>query len=401
MALQGKKIIVGVSGSIAAYKTVSLVRLLSKAGCDIRVVMTQAASSFVSPLTFSTLAKNEVVIDLFSDSGWNNHVELGLWADLMIIAPASANTMAKAASGNCDNMLLATYLSAKCPVVWCPAMDLDMYIHPSTVRNMNLLTSYGNKIIAATSGELASGLVGQGRMEEPEAILAYVENMLTDRQNLLGVSVMITAGPTFEALDPVRFIGNHSSGKMGIALAEQAAGRGAKVELILGPTHLRPHHSFDINVHLVSSAQEMFNTVSALHKNADVSIFAAAVADYKPKYVATQKIKKSDTNFTLELEKNVDIAYEMGKSKSGKQIHIGFALETENSEENAKAKLAKKNFDFIVLNTPTKDGSGFKHDTNQITIIDSNNITAFELKSKVEVANDILDYLLYHTKLSL
>ncbi len=391
--LTGKKIVLAVTGSIAAYKSLLLVRLLIKEGCEVRVIMTSSATNFVSQLSFATLSNHTVYVDFFKDNTWANHVELGLWADLMIIAPASANTIAKAANGVCDNMVLATYLSSKCPVIFAPAMDLDMYLHPSTKHNLINLKSYGNHIIEATYGELASRLVGQGRMEEPENIVDYVKSFFVNSSKLYGKNLLITAGPTYEALDPVRFIGNHSSGKMGWAITKEALNRGALVNLVLGPTSLMINPHANLSIHHVSSAQQMYEASKKLHDHADISIFSAAVADYRPKDVAEQKIKKNDSNFALELIKNVDIAYELGKIKKANQVHVGFALETENEEINAKGKLAKKNFDLIVLNSANEKGAGFKHDTNKIKLISNKAITTYELKSKDEVAKDILDQI--------
>jgi phosphopantothenoylcysteine decarboxylase / phosphopantothenate---cysteine ligase len=391
--LKGKKVIVAVSGSIAAYKSLLLVRLLIKEDCNVKVIMTKSATSFVAPLSFSTLSTHKVEVDLFENDSWNNHVELGLWADLMIIAPASANTIAKAANGICDNMLMATYLSAKCPVVFAPAMDLDMYVHPSTKANLTKLKSFGNHVIEATHGELASGLIGHGRMEEPENIVGFVNDFISKTQSLNEKRVLITAGPTYEAIDPVRFIGNHSSGKMGIAITNECIARGAKVTVILGPTHLSPDIHDNLTIHRVSSASEMLDLAIKIHHNSDICIFAAAVADYRVKEIAEQKIKKSDSEFTLQMVKNVDIAFELGKKKSSNQIHVGFALETENEQINAQSKLEKKNFDLIVLNSTRDSGSGFKHDTNKITIIDKNGAKPFDLKNKDAVAVDILDHV--------
>ncbi len=390
--LQNKKIVLGVCGSIAAYKAASLVRLLKKAEAEVKVVMTASASDFITPLTLATLSKNPVYSNFVkNDAGeWNNHVELGLWADFMLIAPASANTVAKMAHGQCDNLLLATYLSAKCPVYVAPAMDLDMYKHPSTVANLNTLTQYGNTIIDAEYGELASGLVGAGRMAEPEAIIKFL-NSTGKKKALTGKEVLITAGPTYEAIDPVRFIGNHSSGKMGYALAEALANEGAKVHLVSGPTQLQTVHP-NITKIAVTSAEEMFQASINLFDKSDIAVLAAAVADYKPAIVADQKIKKSDKDLSIKLSKTKDIAAELGKKKQAKQIMVGFALETENEESNAQKKIKSKNLDFIVLNSLNDSGAGFGHDTNKITIIDKQNkIRKFELKSKKEVAQDIVD----------
>ncbi len=390
--LSGKNVLLGVSAGIAAYKTAGLVRLFIKAGAKVQVVMTPAAKDFVTPLTLSTLSQNPVYSDFFNkknDNGlWNSHVDLALKADLMIIAPATANTMAKMADGNVDNLLLATYLSAKSKVYFAPAMDLDMYQHPTTKQNIAKLKSYGNVFIPPSSGFLASGLTGEGRMAEPEEILKFIERDLAQSLPLQGKKVMITAGPTYEAIDPVRFIGNHSSGKMGFALAEQAAQLGAKVTLITGPT------SEKINISLVNrvdvvSAEEMYNTVHQFYKETDIAIFAAAVADYAPVEVANQKIKKKDTSLHIDLKPTKDILASAGKIKKD-QFLVGFALETNDELENAKGKLKRKNLDLIVLNSLQDKGAGFKLDTNKITLIDKEeNITSFEVKSKKEVAADI------------
>ena len=393
--LQGKKIIVGVCGSIAAYKSALLIRLLVKSGAEVKVVMTNSALDFITPLTLSTLSKNPVY-SKFSDKDtgeWTNHVDLGLWADLIVIAPASANTIAKMAHGYCDNLLLATYLSAKCPVYIAPAMDLDMFAHMSTQDNLKKLKEYGNKIISPTSGELASGLIGEGRMEEPEAIHDVIANHFSSG-NLKGKKVLVTAGPTYEAIDPVRFIGNHSTGKMGYAIALAAANEGAHVTLVSGPTDLQISNS-NIKVVNVTSADEMYSECKKLYPKIDICVLSAAVADYKPKTKADQKIKKKSDSFSLELIKTHDIAAELGKLKKKGQINVGFALETENESSNAEGKLKSKNFDFIVLNSLNDKGAGFGHDTNKITIIDKNNKSkAFTLKSKQEVARDIVNFII-------
>ena len=391
--LKGKKIILGVSGSIAAYKAAIFVRLLVKEGAEVKVIMTHAALDFITPLTLSTLSKNPVLTDFVKGKTgeWNNHVELGLWADAMIIAPASANTLGKMANGLCDNLLLATYLSARCPVFFAPAMDLDMYQHPSVLANIEKLKSFGNHLIEAEHGELASGLVGQGRMAEPEHLVQALHDFFGRNLSLKGKKVMITAGPTYEAIDPVRFIGNHSSGKMGFALAEEAAANGAEVTLITGPTHLSTSQS---GIHLirVKSGNEMYKACLEANKTSDINIMAAAVADYTPKTVAEQKIKKKGDAMTIELVKTTDIAKALGAIKTKKQLNIGFALETEAELENAKQKIKSKNFDLIVLNSLNDQGAGFGHDTNKIKIIDNqNNILDFELKSKKEVAKDIIN----------
>ena len=395
--LGGKKVLLGVCGSIAAYKTVSLVRLLVKAGAEVRVVMTRASVEFITPLTLSTVSKNEVLIDFHEGEGqlWNNHVDLGLWADVMVVAPATANSIAKCSQGVCDNLLAAVYLSARCPVFWAPAMDLDMYQHPSTQENLQKLKSYGNAIIDARFGELASGLVGTGRMAEPEEIFEALEAHFTQELPLKDKTALVTAGPTYEEIDPVRFIGNYSSGKMGFALAEQLAKQGANVTLISGPTSLQPKNKA-IKLVPVKGAEEMYESVSNIFASTDIAIFAAAVADYKPKSKSATKIKKNELPQIL-LESTPDIAMEMGKVKKKHQVTVGFALETNNEQDNAISKLKKKNFDFIVLNSLNDKGAGFAHDTNQVTIIDrNNNLYKFELKSKTEVADDIVRHIIDH-----
>ncbi|ELR70337.1 Phosphopantothenoylcysteine decarboxylase [Fulvivirga imtechensis AK7] len=390
--LQGKKILLGVCGSIAAYKSALLTRLLIKEGAEVKVIMTASATDFITPLTLSTLSKHPVLTDFVkNESGeWNNHVELGLWADLMVIAPASANTMAKMAQGICDNLLLATYLSARCPVYIAPAMDLDMYQHPATAGNIAHLKSFGNHIIDAEHGELASGLTGTGRMAEPENILAIITSAPDKKKALTNKKVLITAGPTYEALDPVRFIGNHSSGKMGYALANAMAAQGAEVTLVSGPSNATIAHA---GVHLVkvTSAQEMYDACIGYFPTTDITILAAAVADYKPAQQAPQKIKKKSESLTLELVKTQDIAAALGKLKKNGQFTVGFALETENEKENAIQKIKAKNFDMIVLNSLNDKGAGFGYDTNKISIIDKqNNVRDFELKNKKDVAQDIV-----------
>lgn len=397
--LSGKKILLGVSGGIAAYKTATLVRLFIKAGADVQVVMTPASKDFVTPLTLSTLSKNPVHSTFYNeedeDAKWNNHVELALWADLMLIAPATANTLSKMVNGNCDNLLIATYLSAKCPVYFAPAMDLDMYKHPSTLASFQTLKQFGNTIIPAESGELASGLSGEGRMAEPENIVAFIERDLENQLPLRGKQFLITAGPTYEAIDPVRFIGNHSTGKMGFDIAECAAQLGATVTLISGPTTLQVQ-SKNIALVRVTSAAEMYAACHQYYPEVDVAICAAAVADYKPKFAADQKIKKSENTLTLELEKTKDILASLGQSKEN-QFLIGFALETENEIENAKLKIQKKNLDLIVLNSLQDKGAGFATATNKVTFIDKNfDIEAMPLKSKEAVATDIINKVISH-----
>jgi phosphopantothenoylcysteine decarboxylase / phosphopantothenate---cysteine ligase len=395
--LRGKNILLGITAGIAAYKTASLVRLFVKAGANVKVIMTPASKDFITPLTLSTLSKNPVISSFINEDDenavWNNHVELGLWADLFLIAPATANTMSKMATGTSDNMLLATYLSAKCPVYFAPAMDLDMYKHKTTNNSIKKLESFGNILIPATSGELASGLVGEGRMAEPEDIISFIENDIVKSLPLHGKSVLITAGPTYEAIDPVRFIGNHSSGKMGFEIAKAAANLGAKVTLVSGPTHQKANSTL-ITIIPVVSASEMYDEVHKYFKNTDIAILSAAVADYKPKITATQKIKKEDSTLTLELEKTKDILASLGQIKKN-QILVGFALETNNELENAIGKLKKKNLDLIVLNSLNDDGAGFGVATNKVTIIDKNeNSINYGLKSKAEVAQDIMQEIL-------
>jgi len=397
--LSGKKIILGVSGGIAAYKTATLVRLFIKAGAHVQVIMTPASKDFVTPLTLSTLSKNPVHSAFFNEDDenakWNNHVELALWADIIIIAPATANTLSKMVSGNCDNLLIATYLSAKCTVYFAPAMDLDMYKHPSTLASFKALEKFGNIIIPAEAGELASGLSGEGRMAEPENIISFLEADILNKLPLKGKKILITAGPTYEAIDPVRFIGNHSSGKMGFDIANQAAKLGAEVILVSGPTKFNAENQL-IKLIRVVSAEEMYNACHEYYRNVDVAITAAAVADYKPKNVATQKIKKNATNFTIELEKTRDVLLSLGQIKQ-EQFLIGFALETENEIENAKLKIQKKNLDLIVLNSLQDEGAGFGKPTNKVTFIDKNfNIEPMELKSKDAVAIDILNKVIQH-----
>jgi phosphopantothenoylcysteine decarboxylase/phosphopantothenate--cysteine ligase len=395
--LSGKKIVLGISGGIAAYKTANLVRLFIKAGAEVQVIMTPSAKDFITPLTLSTLSKKPVFSEFYDKENdneqWNNHVEFGLWADLILIAPATANTLAKMVSGTCDNLLLATYLSAKCSVYIAPAMDLDMYKHPSTIASLHSLQSFGNQIIPAESGELASGLSGEGRMAEPENILSYIEADLEGKLPLKGKKIVITAGPTYESIDPVRFIGNHSTGKMGFDLANAAAKLGASVFLISGPTNCEILEKSILLIPVVS-AQDMYDACHIYYDTVDIVIAAAAVADYRPKHVANQKIKKSDSNFFIELEKTKDILLSLGESKK-KQFLVGFALETENEIENAKLKVKKKNLDLIILNSLQDKGAGFGQPTNKITFIDKDfNIEPMELKSKEEVALDILNKII-------
>ena len=397
MVLKDKKILLGVSGGIAAYKTAHLVRQFIKAGAHVQVVMTPASVDFVTPLTLSTLSKNPVYSTFYNDDDknaeWNNHVELGLWADLMVIAPATAKTMSKMASGNCDNLLIACYLSAKCPVYFAPAMDLDMYKHGSTLANFEQLKKFGNTMIPAENGELASGLSGEGRMAEPENIVAFIEKDLESKLPLKGKKILITAGPTYEAIDPVRFIGNYSSGKMGFDIANCAANLGAEVTLVSGPTHCKIQN-ITINLISVQSASEMYDACHQYYNDCDAMVAAAAVADYRPKVVATQKIKKNDANFSIELEKTEDILASLGAIKKN-QFLIGFALETENEIENAKTKILKKNLDLIVLNSLQDLGAGFGTSTNKVTFIDANfSIEPMDLMLKEEVAEAIINKII-------
>lgn len=394
MSLSGKKILIAISGGIAAYKIHFLIRDFVKKGAEVQVIMTPDAEHFVTKLSISTLSKNPVYTDFYGDNGsWNSHVEMALWADVMVVAPCTANTLAKMVHGICDNLLIATYMSAKCPVFIAPAMDLDMYAHPSTMKNLELAESYGHIIIPAENGELASGLIGQGRLAEPETIAKAVEDFFdaNHTKTLEGKTVLITAGPTYEAIDPVRFIGNHSSGKMGFSLAEEAAKRGAKVILISGPSSQSINNK-NVDVHKVTSAKEMLAKVFEFYDKIDIGIASAAVADYAPKDVAKEKIKKDDDNITIELVKNPDILRTMGEKKTH-QFLVGFALETQNEEENAKGKLAKKNLDMIVLNSLRDEGAGFKNDTNKIKIFTPTEKKEFDLKSKDDVAKDILDFV--------
>ncbi|MEM1405877.1 MAG: bifunctional phosphopantothenoylcysteine decarboxylase/phosphopantothenate--cysteine ligase CoaBC [Bacteroidota bacterium] len=394
--LRNKKILLGVCGSIAAYKAAHLIRLLVKAEAEVRVIMTASASEFITPLTLATVSKNPVLTEFVKDNTgiWNNHVELGLWADIFVIAPASANTIAKMATGMCDSLLLATYLSAKCPVWVAPAMDLDMYAHPATGKNLNRLKSYGNHIINPEHGELASGLVGEGRLAEPEYIVSELETNFKNSLALLHKKVLITAGPTYEAIDPVRFIGNNSSGKMGYAIAHEAARQGAQVHLVSGPSSEGVEHK-NITLEKVTSAEEMYEACIKQFANTDIGILAAAVADYRPASVSDQKIKKKSDSLTIDLIKTKDIAAELGAKKVNSQLIVGFALETENEMINAQKKIQSKNFDLIVLNSLNDKGAGFGYDTNKISIIDrENNQKDFQLKSKNEVAKDIVNAII-------
>ncbi|RDC54212.1 bifunctional phosphopantothenoylcysteine decarboxylase/phosphopantothenate--cysteine ligase CoaBC [Pedobacter chinensis] len=388
--LKNKNIILGVCGSIAAYKSAFLVRLLVKAGANVKVILTPDGANFITPLTLATLSKNPVYTQYFEEETgvWSNHVELGLWADFIIIAPISANTLAKLAAGICDNLLTAVYLSAKCPVYVAPAMDLDMWKHESTQNNIDKISSYGNIVISPGSGELASGLYGEGRMAEPEEIILFLDNAIKQSMPLYGKKVMVTAGPTYEAIDPVRFIGNHSSGKMGFALADELAKLGADVTLIAGPTAQKANS--DLKRIDVVSAEEMFNACTSIFPQTDITVMCAAVADYRPKVIAGQKIKKQESELVLALEKTVDILASLGRDKKANQILVGFALETNDEENYAKGKLEKKNLDLVILNSLNDKGAGFKSDTNKITIFNKTlERTVFETKSKTEVAKDI------------
>jgi phosphopantothenoylcysteine decarboxylase/phosphopantothenate--cysteine ligase len=393
--LKGKNILIGITGSIAAYKAATLVRLLIKEGASVKVVMTPLAKEFITPLTLATLSKNPILVDFFNpeNGDWNSHVDLGIWADLYLIAPASANTIAKMATGVADNLLLTSYLSAKCPVMVAPAMDLDMYQHPTTQQNIKTLAGFGNVIIEATTGELASGLSGKGRMEEPENILEYVKSFFAQQQDLLGKKILVTSGPTYEPIDPVRFIGNRSSGKMGASIAIELANRGASVVLVSGPTTNLPNHP-SIELVKVNTASQMFNAASKVFPACSVAILAAAVADFTPKEVANDKIKRKGDEIILHLQPTQDIAKFLGQSKTPNQIIVGFALETENEIENATLKLESKNLNFIVLNSTKDQGAGFDVDTNKVTIIHRNgSVVPFDLKPKNQVAKDIVNEL--------
>lgn len=392
MVLQNKHILLGITGGIASYKCAHLVRLLIKEGAHVKVVMTKSAEDFITPKTLSVLSKNEVVIDFFdSSNNWNNHVSLAEWADVFIIAPLTANTLAKFANGLCDNLLTACYLSAKSAVFVAPAMDLDMYIHPTTIKNLDVLKQNKNKIINAQFGELASGLIGEGRMAEPEFIIDFIKKDLQQSLPLINKKVLVNAGPTYESIDPVRFIGNRSSGKMGIAIADEFSKLGAEVTLVLGPSHQKPLQK-NIQIISIESANEMLIACQSVFEKCDIAVLSAAVADYKPTEISSQKIKKKDDVLNLQLTKTVDVLETLGKQKK-QQILVGFALETNNIIEYAKEKISKKNLDFIVANSANNKETGFGVDTNQITIIDKhNNLTNFELKTKQEVAKDIVNF---------
>ena len=397
MGLAKKNIVIAVCGSIAAYKIAHLTRLLVKEKANVQIIMTKEAAEFITPLTLSTLSNNPVLIDYFDakTGEWNNHVQIGLEADLILIAPATANTLGKLANGICDSLLAAVYLSAKCPVFFAPAMDLDMWKHPATQNNIRLLISYGNILIPPGNGSLASGLVGEGRLAEPEEIFDFLINSISKPLPLKGKRALVTAGPTYEAIDPVRFIGNHSSGKMGYALAEHLSKLGAHVTLISGPTALKtPENVTRIDI---TSAQDMLHAVEEYYSKSDIMVMSAAVADYTPTEVATQKIKKNEETFSISLKKTIDILATIGTRKTENQLLIGFALETNNEIENAKGKLARKNLDFIVLNSMQDKGAGFATDTNKITIIDNKgHILEYPLKSKDDVAKDICNLIVHH-----
>ncbi len=391
--LKGKKILLGISGSIAAYKSAVLTRLLIKAGAEVKVVMTEAAKEFVTPLSLSTLSKNTVLTDLVEAGSWANHVMLGRWADIMLIAPLSCNTLAKMAGGNCDNLLMAVYLSATCPVVVAPAMDEDMWHHATTKHNLKKISSWGNYCIPVEKGELASGLIGEGRMAEPETIIKWVKDFFSNKQELKGKKVLVTAGPTYEAIDPVRFISNHSSGKMGAAIAEEMNRRGADVTLVLGPSDLTVNSGIDIV--RVQSAEEMYQACEKIFTHTDIAVMSAAVADYTPANTSSEKIKKESADLTLMLTETKDILKSLGAQKKKGQLLIGFALETNNEKENALKKLASKNADLIILNSLQDEGAGFGHDTNKITIFDKQGKEhPFDTKSKQEVAVDIVNTII-------
>ena len=392
--IKGKKIVLGITGSIAAYKAAVLARALIKKGAQVQIVITPAGKEFITPLTLSTITSKPVISEFFArrDGTWHSHVDLGLWADAMVIAPATASTIGKMANGIADNMLITTYLSMKAPVFVAPAMDLDMYAHPSTQKNLDTLKSYGNVIIEPAEGELASHLVGKGRMEEPEKIVEVLENFFTEGMDLKGKKIMITAGPTYEKIDPVRFIGNYSSGKMGYALAECCAERGAEVILVSGPVSITEKHP-NIRKISVESAEEMYQAAVREFTGSDAAILCAAVADFTPESQSEQKIKREKEDLVLRLKPTHDIAAALGKLKKENQIMVGFALETNDEVEHAKDKLERKNLDFIVLNSLNDKGAGFRHDTNKITIIDKNSVTEFPLKDKKEVAADIINHL--------
>lgn len=398
--LKDKHIIIGITGSIAAYKAAILIRLLVKSGAEVKVIMTPMAKQFITPLTIATLAKSPILVDFYNpeNGDWNSHVDLGMWADLYLIAPASANTIGKMANGIADNLLLTTYLSAKCPVLVAPAMDLDMYAHPANLKNLETLKSYGNRIVEPASGELASGLIGKGRMEEPENIVKAVEDFFFQPAELSGKHFLVTAGPTFEPIDPVRFIGNWSSGKMGYAIAEELAKRGAKVSLVSGPTNISSTHP-NITKTDVVSAEEMYQKCIDIYPNTHGAVMCAAVADYRPDSYSNVKIKRKSNDLSINLTPNKDIAAELGKIKKQEQLLVGFALETNDEVQNSAKKLQSKNLDFIVLNSLRDKGAGFNHDTNKISIIfKDGKAEHFDLKSKADVAKDIVDQIVRSTK---
>lgn len=391
---QGKKILVAITGGIAAYKSILIVRLLIKNGAEVKVILTPSARKFVTELTLSTLSKNNVLVDLFEDNVWANHVELGRWADIMLIAPLTCNTLAKMANGICDNLLMAVYLSATCPIIVAPAMDEDMWHHPSTKNNLKIIENFGNKIISVTTGELASGLFGEGRMAEPEIIVQYVNHFISTTQFLKGKKVLVNAGPTYEQIDPVRFIGNHSSGKMGIAIAEEFFLNGAEVHVVLGPSNYKPKYNA-IKITSVKTSDEMFNACIDNFNGVDIAVLSAAVADYKPKTISNQKIKKTSDSLHLELTKTKDILKHLGSIKKVQQFLVGFALETENEEVNALKKLKEKNADMIVLNSLNDLTAGFGKDTNKVTIFEKNgNSISYPSKTKQEVAKDIVQHII-------
>ena len=394
MSLQGKKIVLGITGSIAAYKAAVLIRLLIKKGAEVQVVITPAGKEFITPITLSALTSKPVISEFFAqrDGSWHSHVALGQWADAMLVAPATASSIGKMAHGIADNMLITTYLSMKAPVFVAPAMDLDMFAHPSTTANLNTLRSYGNHIIEPAEGELASHLVGKGRMEEPENIVAYLERYFTQRDELAGKKIVITAGPTYEKIDPVRFIGNYSSGKMGFALAEECAARGAEVTLVAGPVQMKTVHPAIRRIE-VESCAEMYEATTAAFTEANAAILCAAVADFTPETTADTKIKREGDDLVLRLKPTHDIAAALGRMKQPHQHLVGFALETNDETAHAQDKLRRKNLDFIVLNSLRDAGAGFRHDTNKVTIISDNDIKEYPLKSKAEVAKDIVDEL--------
>ncbi len=392
--LNAKKILLGITGSIAAYKSILLLRFLVKEGAEVKVIMTPAARDFVSPLTLSTLSGHPVAIDLFHENEWSNHVLLGRWADLILVAPLSCNTLAKMAIGACDNLLMAVYLSATCPVIVAPAMDEEMWKHPSTQQNLQKIISYGNKLIPVERGDLASGLVGEGRMSEPESILNYIKKEILANSKLAGKKALVTAGPTHEAIDPVRFLGNNSSGKMGVSIARQLQREGAEVTLVLGPTEF-PLPLNGMKVIRIDSAEEMYRACTQIFPDVDIAVMAAAVADYMPEVMASEKLKKNDENLTLVFKRTPDILKSLGKSKRPGQVLVGFALETQDEKKNALEKLQNKNADLMVLNSLRDEGAGFRYDTNKVTIFDSKgNENSLPLKDKSEIAKDIVDSII-------